>query len=248
MPLSDRNERLSYLARQLIADWEKAPGPPTMALPDGSRASGAQVDAVNITWGWTARIVRTGEAALLLSDHAFHVEASPLLRSMLEHAIALRWVVDKRGSAAQALLRDRANGYSRFQAAQHSGWRLEGEAAERLERAIAVETDDDTRIEDRHLATLHRARTYGLMNLYQAWLIETWSTHATFVSAEPYFDVDDAARGRLHRVPEWEVNSVPGGVAITLHSALACYESMVPEAFSGRLETRQNEFEQIMSP
>ncbi len=111
------------------------------------------------------------------------------MRSMLEHVIALHWVVDKRGPAAQALLRARANGYKKFEDAQTLGWQLEGEAAELLQRATTVETDDDTRGEDTHLVTLHRARTYKLISLYQAWLVETWSTHATFVSAEPYLDI-----------------------------------------------------------
>jgi hypothetical protein len=203
-----------------------------------------------VTWGWTARVLRMAEATLLLHREGFDTELAPLLRSMQEHAIALPWVADRRGRAYQALARQRAEGWSRFKAAQTDSWTLEGEAAVLLESAMAVQTDEDTDSEKTLLKTLHRAQTYGLEPLYQAWLLETWSTHATLMSAEPYFDVDpETLRGTLNRTGSFEPPGyrVIGSVAMAVHTALTNYEKIHEGAFRGRLHEWEITFEQIMS-
>jgi hypothetical protein len=244
------DERIIALVEEMIAAWREAPDPPRVELLDETRAAWYNAGAAAVMWGWAARVMRMAEATLTLHRDGFDVEVSPLLRSMLEHAIALPWVADKRGAAYQTLARERANGWARFQAAQADGWPLEGEATALLETAVSIETDEDTFSEDTHLATFHRAQTYELGALYQAWLIETWSTHATLMSAEPYFDVDtDTRQGRLYRAVADRADNhrVSGGIAIAVHTALACYEKVHPDAFPGRLHGWEAAFEQIMA-
>jgi hypothetical protein len=170
--------------------------------------------------------------------------------SQAQTTIALPWVADRRGRAYQALARERADGWSRFEAAQTDAWTLEGEAAVLLESAMVVETDENTYSENTLLKTLHRAQTYGLEPLYQAWLLETWSTHATMMSAEAYFDVDpETLRGTLNRTGSFDPPGyrVIGSVAIAVHTALTNYEKGHQGAFPGRLHEWEITFEQIMS-
>jgi hypothetical protein len=232
----------------MIAAWREVPTPPSVTLPDVTRASLSDAGAIAVIWGWTARVARTAEAALILHREGFDIGASPLLRSMLEHAIALSWVADKRGRAYQALARERADGWAQFKAAQSESWTLEGEAAALLGKAITVETDEDTLSQDYLLKTFHRAQTYSLGSLYQGWLIETWSTHATMLSAEPFFEVEPGThKGKLFRVGSEPDNlQVAGTIALAVHTSLATYEQIDEAAFPGRLREWETTFEKIV--
>ena len=104
------DRRLSALSESLITAWQTAPTPPPITMPNDARASRSDAGAAAVIWGWTARVMRMAEAALLLHQNGFDVEVAPLLRSMQDHAIALPWVVEKRGRAYQTLAREKANG------------------------------------------------------------------------------------------------------------------------------------------
>ena len=247
---SEIEARFIDLIEDMTAAWREAPNPQPVVMPDMTRASLSDAGAIAVIWGWTARVMRMAESALLLHREGFDTELAPLVRSMLEHAIALPWVADKRGRAYQTLARERADGWSRFKAAQTDAWTLEGEAAALLESAIHVETDEDTHSENTLLRTLHRAQTYNLEPLYQAWLLETWSTHATMTSAEPYFDVDpETLRGTLNRTGSGAPAGyqISGGIAIAVHTSLASYEKVDAAAYPRRLNEWETTFEQIMS-
>jgi hypothetical protein len=117
------------LAEEMIAAWDVVPQPARVGLRDYSRASLSEVGAVAVAWGWTTRVVRTAQAALLLHRDGFDSELTPLLRSMLEHSIAIQWVVDRKSPAYQTLAREKADGWATFAKAQETGWTLEGAAA-----------------------------------------------------------------------------------------------------------------------
>lgn len=86
--------------------------------------------------------------------------------------------------------------------------------------------------------------------LYQAWLLETWTTHATMMSAEPYFEADTVNfRARLDRVARLDPSGcrVVGGIAVAVHTSLASYEKAHPAAFPGRLQAWEKRLERIMT-
>lgn len=242
-------ELLVEIAEDMIATWRATPSPPPVHMSDTTRASLSDAGAVAVVWGWTARVMRMAEFALLLHRSGYDLEAAPILRSILEHAIALPWVADKRGRAYQTLARERASGWARFSRAQSQAWTLEGEAADLLKSASHVETDADTYSEDTLLKTLHCAQAYDLGPLYQAWLLETWSTHATLMSAEPYFEVDGPMhKGTLFRDgrPQLPDYQVIGAIVIAVHTSLVSYERVHPEAFPGRLSDWETTVGRIM--
>jgi hypothetical protein len=224
------------LCEDMLTAWQTVPPPSSVPIGDATRATLSEnLGAVEIIWGWTARVARLAEAALLLERYGFDTEIAPTIRSMVEHVIALPWVIDKRGAAYQALARQRSHSVEMFKKAQTARWTLSGEAAELLEKAINIETDDDTRSEDVNLATRHRAKAYGLDVAYQVWLLETWATHASFESATVYSEFDVAARtGKLSHYARPSGRMTAGAVAQALQAALTYYADFDENALAGR--------------
>lgn len=243
----DLDGKFAALAQEMIAAWATAPAPAGIRLPDTSRASLSEVGALTVVWGWTTRVVRTAEAVLLLHDAKLDVEGAPLVRSMLEHAIAIWWIADKRGVGYQALVRARARSMELLDRAQATGWQLADEAQQLLQAGISIETDDDTKAGDYLLNAQPRAVEYGLGSFHQAWLIETWTSHASLMSAQAYFTYDDAAQTttRLRHHAEETGRSTLAAVCSTLHAAFTGYEQAVPNAFEGQLADWQAGFEQL---
>jgi hypothetical protein len=168
----DLEQRFAAICNEMIAAWKAAPPPEKLELRDDSRASRSDGGAVAVIWGWTARVARTAEAVLRLHQDRFDVEAAPMVRTMLEHSVAIWWMSDKRGVAYQALVRARSSSMKLFEKAQNGGWELHSEMAQLLSEAISIETDADTMSGDYLLAAQRRADEYGFGATHQAWLID----------------------------------------------------------------------------
>lgn len=179
------------LVGEMVDLFRAAPTP--RPLPDAatSRAFLASQEAVAVMYGWTNRVLRTGEAVLLMDANGFAAEASPLLRSMFEHVIALHWIRDQPEDAFQSLWRAWQMELAKFQDAEVPGWKLADEAVAVIDDLLSVETDGSSRRVDYLLRTRHRAMKYGLGFFYRSWLIETWTSHATYLSAKAYYEVED---------------------------------------------------------
>jgi hypothetical protein len=233
------SEALSRAFRDLYSDmadgWRNSPPPMHVAIGEGSRADQAEIQASAVAYGWIARVVRTGEAAIGATHNGYATEVAPLVRSMIEHAIGLWWLADQRGIAYQALVRARSNRLLKFQKAQDKGWALDGpELQQLLQDAIDLETDDDTRPYDRFLHVAAQATEYDLVAFYQAWLIETGMSHANIDSARPYFDVDEAnLTATLRESPREPGSEVEAAAASALHTALIAYNRFLPDDHLG---------------
>jgi len=157
------------LFQEMATVWRDAPAPEGVHLVEHTRAALADVEATAVVYGWMMRVIRNGEAALQLVDAGYGPEASPLIRSMIEHAIGLWWIVDQPGAAFQALTRARSETMRRLHAAQATGWVIGDDESQRLlQEAINIVTDEDTRAVDRLLHIAHQAAQYNLGRLYQA--------------------------------------------------------------------------------
>lgn len=125
---------------------------------------------------------------------------------------------------------------ARFKKVQETGWRLNSELLELLDEAIEIETDEDTRSEDVFMHVSHRAKKYGLDALYQPWLVETWTSHATLRSATPYFDYDeDLSASHLYTDPKPTMEQPLRAICVGVLVAFAGYEQLNPDLFGERL-------------
>lgn len=55
-------------------------------------------------YGWWRFTCRSAEAALVLSERGFGIEAAPVVRNALNHAYALHWLIDNGEPAVDALI------------------------------------------------------------------------------------------------------------------------------------------------
>lgn len=152
----------SLLCREMIVAFRDSPEPsPPASLADGRKGS-AEIGAIAVIFGWMARMTRTGEATLMLNSMGYAVEASPMVRSLLEHAIAICWLEDQRGGAFQSLARARSYAMDKFRTAQEHGWAVDDDIAVLLDEAIQLETDAETRTQDSYLHLYEAGWKYGL--------------------------------------------------------------------------------------
>lgn len=180
----------------------------------------------------------------MVCDNGYVAEAAPTIRSMIEHAIALWWVVDQRGDAFQVLVRVRARAAATLQKAQAIGSNIAGEDAQRLlQEVIDEETDSETVTFDYLKATAAQAEKYGLGALYQAWLLETGQSHARIDSARPYYVHRAGTTIDLLRVPVDTGSEPEAAVTNVIYTALLAYNRLLDGApLNERLEAWAGEF------
>lgn len=119
----------------------------------------------------------------------FSTEAAPLLRSLLEHALAIAWLVDSPPEAALSLLRAQRQAFERLRQAMSSGnWTV---TAEDFERALGDPLP--TSSQDHMLHTINRLRRYGSKSLEVGWLFDSQYSHPTLFTAGSYVDTNDGA-------------------------------------------------------
>jgi hypothetical protein len=249
---SELNADFVTLFEEMAEAWVRAPGPEGMHLPEATLEGLANVEAVAVVYGWMARVVRSGEAALILLARDYDEEASPLVRSMLGHAIGLWWLVEQRGDAFQVLVRARANEMRRFEKAQKHGWQFGAdEGQELLRQAIEAVTEERTVKLDRFTHVAEQATEFGLGSFLQAWMIESWTSHASIASARAYYEVkanpgsstDEIA---LHRIPPQGHRELAAAVTSVMHTAFCAYNKMLEgEPLADRLETWRVRFEEL---
>ena len=74
------------------------------AIAQGIDVPADKVKTFAAAYSWWRFICRSSEAALLLSEQGFTIEASPVLRNVVNHAYALNWLVDNGDPAILALM------------------------------------------------------------------------------------------------------------------------------------------------
>lgn len=243
--LSQEYKALFNEVREL---WYQSPPPQKQTIIESSRSAYSDVEAVALMHGWMNRTFRTGEAALLLAENGYSAELPPLIRSMLEHAIGLHWVADKGGVAFQVLLRKRSRDTDTFRKAQSNGWRIESTEAQALmQHAIDVETDSETLTFDSFKHIAHQALATGLGDIYQAWILESASSHATIVSAHPYYTIDLKENiVNLHALPLNTGAEVEAVVAMASLTAFIGYKKiLIPSQIDEKLKKLQIQLEYL---
>ncbi len=220
----------AVLFHRMAQAFEQAPPPSPVYVPEATLSAVSQAHAVGILYGWVNRVVRTGEAVLKLDHSGYGTEASPLVRSMLEHAIAAWWLIDMPGDAYQALVRGRQRQLTSLEEAEAQGWVIDAESKKRIREALEFETEKRSPGVDHLRSAKNQAERYGLGSLYQAWLIETWTSHASFESAQPYLHHTGNGKTTLLGIPKPHHARLSVTVTSTTHTALTVYNEVLPDS------------------
>ncbi len=210
--------------------WSAAPLPAAVAVAMDSRKDHADATAFQVAYGWMAHIIRTGEAVLLLASSGFEHEAAPLVRTVFEHAIALRWLEDMRGDAVQVLVRMRGRSAERLRDWQPNGWTMgDGDTQKLIQATIDVETDEDTFTYNVFKETKKRAEQYKLGELYQMWLVRTWYSHPSVQTALRHSEPTSSENIRLSPTPVRPALPVAVDIVVTVGFALQQYDKFLPD-------------------
>lgn len=135
--------------------------------------------------GWYTRLRRSARALAVLDDAGFQHESAPIRRSMLEHALALRWLVDVNEAAVDALVVAHQARLRRMRAHMSEGWAVRAEDLDSL-----LEIDVPNSPEQVRLAFTHLNEKYGSGDFMVAWLLETGTSHPSYSSATAYSSGD----------------------------------------------------------
>jgi len=113
--------------------------------------------------------------------------------------------------------------------AEGIGWQHSDEIQSLMSEMLAIETDERSKSADALLAARHRAEKYGHGSLYQAWLIESWSSHASPASAHPYYEAEGEFALALWPEPTQAPINVPSQCVVAGLVALEALPTLLPE-------------------
>ena len=143
-----------------------------------------------MAWGWLQRTIRSGEAAIKMEKSGYGVEAAPLLRSSLEHAIRLLWADSIGDQFIDIAMMAKQSTSTKLVEAQKHGWKFEPEIAAKLEH-YAEDLGGEAKTLGylsglKHAVHSTPATLEETGSLYMAWLHYTLESHPSIDSAEPY--------------------------------------------------------------
>jgi hypothetical protein len=178
---------------------------PSLAVQDIGSVREGYRRVIRIAHGWFMRIQRGVEAVLLLDGEGYAEEAAGIRRSVLEHRVALRWLVVEGDRINDTVARGHAEGArKRGQAAQDADWRSIDQ--EQIADVIAgVKADERDRSNDHLLHFMPRAQKYADAHTIPTYLAEVERVHPTYESAMAYVMVPTGPLLLTPREPVWQV-------------------------------------------
>lgn len=202
---TDSSDSWQSVFDDLVTLIVTSPPPPPRLTGDWTRKEQAEAHAVAVAWGWVIRLKRTAQAVLELEKAGYASEASPLVRSVVEHAIRLPWAADMgRQEFVEILLRMRRKALKTTLNAADAGWALNEDQISQI-RDLQEEAGDEFIGKDHlmHVAHLVAKDPEQFAGLYQVWLSETQETHPSLQSSAAYRSLsEDGLTWDLRTIPQ----------------------------------------------
>ncbi|TQM85485.1 hypothetical protein FHX81_7970 [Saccharothrix saharensis] len=144
------------------------------------------------TFGWWAWIMRSSKAAVLLHDNGLDHEADPIIRSILQHALVLQWVIDVGDQALEAVAEHGENEQRRFFVhAQRAGW----PSPEAVGAPVAPKPDTPHPLLPMVKNFAELCRAYDAQTAYVAFSLYSAHVHPSVQGAMAYLDDQTGLRG-----------------------------------------------------
>lgn len=141
------------------------------------------VEAEGIAWmasAWLVRLARLMEAAAELYSLGFSSESAPLVRSCMEHAAAIHWLIENADSSVQAVLVSYEDHRSRLaKEFEGLGWGEFGSGSPNEDKG-AQKSIRFPKYKDLCAAT-------GIEGLYSSFRLESALSHPTYSSGKVYW-------------------------------------------------------------
>jgi len=143
-----------------------------------------------IAHGWMRRCVRGSLALIELERAGYGGETPPLCRSVIEHAVALKWLVADGAEILGPLKTDHASGAQRLVSAWEKSTKSKWDEEDFARLLASLEHDDHSRDFLQQFA--HRVAHFGTPDDLTAYQAETLRSHATYQSATDYWDLENS--------------------------------------------------------
>lgn len=159
------------------------------SLPERVNLAGDYKQVAHIAHGWFRRCVRGVQALLVLQEAGHAGEASPLARSVVEHQVALAWLV----AEGRTILDPLKRGHGREAGKLFAEWSAAQQVppdSELLDSILESVADAENASLDFLLHFAARVERWGTQTdkiMYQG---EVMRSHATFQSASAYYNFE----------------------------------------------------------
>lgn len=90
-------KRARDVIHQLVTVFDRLSGAEILTVREPTQ------DLIPVVFGWWARINRSSEAVALLYDNGLVHEGAPIVRSIMQHTMAMQWLIDTGGLALEAV-------------------------------------------------------------------------------------------------------------------------------------------------
>lgn len=201
-------------------------------------------EVAHIAHGWFMVCQGGAEALIVLDANGFSVQAFPICRTIIEHIVALQWVVEE-GDKIHTTL---ASGHEyqaqkQLEAAMAAGWAIDdAQAKEAIASAQAARTNNSN---DFLLAFEPRLAKYGDDHLRVEYNTTVAHAHATFESAAPYFVADGAGSGSLVDQPRQTIDLVSIATIHLFYALGTIAEILYPKPWGVELAYARKRIEEI---
>jgi hypothetical protein len=143
-------------------------------------------------FGWWAWIVRSSKVVVLLHDNGLNHEAAPTVRSILQHALVLQWVVDVGDQALEAVAEHGDNERRKLLGhAQRAGWSLPKD----IDATIPPKPETAHPLLPLASTFAKLCRAYDAQTAYVAFSLLSAHVHPTAQGAMAYIDHQTGLQG-----------------------------------------------------
>jgi hypothetical protein len=192
--------------------------------------------------GWYLRCHRGVEGLLLLDGAGFSEEASPLRRSIIEHAVALRWLAAEGDGILDTVARGHAvSGQRTRDAIALAGWTSVD--LDEVDRAVAsARADARDPADDNLLHFAQRVKRYGDGHTMPGYLTESARSHPSYESAICYVELPGGSLLKQSRDAVWQV---PFATTRLLEALLAVRQMFSPTPWQEELPGLVRRFQEV---
>lgn len=233
---------LEARVRELIGECQRLYNDmgPVEAIPEHFRV-------FPIAHGWYMAVRRASEAVVLLTNSGYDLEASPLRRYLIEHAVALRWLAEASDDAVTAILRGHQHWLRNLQSnAQAAG----SDVAQDPAFDIMLGVDPGTSSHDHYLHFTQRCHDFGSPQLMYGYTVETNRSHPSFSTAEVFLEHqgDDEVPLLLHQPRPGFPDLLSTVLACLLHTSESINRLIVGQPWSADLQRIDTEMRAAIEP
>lgn len=177
----------------------------------------------HVLHAWFLRCQRGIEAVMTLDAAGYVVESPPLRRSVLEHIIAMAWLIANPESGWNTILRGAMHeADKRKESIERAGWASVDLAAfdSVIQDGEAIESSTRTMLQ-----FSERCKAVGSADDWAAYLIETSMSHPGWQSAVPYLDLNHETGSVAFRSQPFDDTNLGQWAATHLFQALVILNS-----------------------